>query len=175
MKHAKAMQLIHAYHDGELGRWGRWRAEGLLRSSEELREELEALRQLKGLLGEIEAATPESSPADLWPSLSPGLAGIDREAEGAGRGRIPLQLRFGMPLWQPVAGLVAVALVMFALIDFEAPIPDSAGDTGAEVVATGSLRYLKTDGRAFVVSEKSGGATIIWLMDAPLADDPDEA
>ncbi len=37
--------------------------------------------------------------------------------------------------------------------------------TSAEATTRGSLRYLKTEGVSYVVSQESDDVTIIWLMD----------
>jgi len=160
-------QRLQAYHDGELGRWGRWRVERRLRGSASLRQELSELRELSALLGEIEH-DDAARPADLWSSVAPGLTAIDREIAGGEIVRPDLSAWWSPSGWQPIAvAMAALLLVLLATLDFDSPIVDNGAAPPTEVVASGSLRYLKTDGRPFVVSENEGGATIIWLMEQP--------
>ena len=58
---AKAMEELHAYHDGELRGLARWRFERRLRREPELRQQLDRLAGLGNLVraSETEAAGPE--------------------------------------------------------------------------------------------------------------------
>jgi len=84
-------ELLHAYHDGELSRLGRWRFERTLRHSPALQRELASLRQMRGALQALDGT---ADAPDLWESLRPRLAGARAKArdgaisEGRGRGII---------------------------------------------------------------------------------------
>jgi hypothetical protein len=170
----RTLQALQAFHDGELGWLGgqvmRWR----LRSSPELRRELDELQKLGGMLRELDIQERNDPIPELWTDISAGLSRIDREEDRvrdrSERPRIK-SLDFA---WQPLAAMaLAAALVLAVTLDFDSPIhqnPDGSPASGAEapeVVASGALRYLKTDGRPFVVSQDRDDVTIIWLMDAP--------
>jgi len=164
----RALQTLQAYHDGELGWWGRWWMERRLQSSPELRRELDELRELGGLLRELDAQEISGPAPELWTEISAGLSQIDREhdriRETAERPRFK-SIDFA---WRPLAATaLAAALVLALTLDFDSPIPENSAGEAPEVVASGALRYLKTDGRPFVVSQDRAGVTIIWLMDAP--------
>ena len=54
-------RALHAYHDGELRGFARWRFERRLARSPELRRELEALALMRELVREGESQLPTSS------------------------------------------------------------------------------------------------------------------
>ncbi len=164
----RTLQALQAFHDGELGWWGcrvmTWR----LRSSPDLRRELSELQKLGGLLRQLDLRESDPSTPELWTEISAGLSRIDREED---RNRVRVErprfegLGFG---WQPLAALAtAAALLVAVTLDFDSPIPQNSVGEAPAVVASGALRYLKTDGRPYIVSQDRDDVTIIWLMDAP--------
>ena len=143
------LELLHAYHDGELGALRRWQVRRWLARDPAARSELEALARL----GEAVRQSREVPPVpDVWAGLEGRLRSIDAEREApasaAGSG-----FRLGSLLRPAAAGAVLAAVVAgFAL--FLAP----EASTHAGVV-----RWLDTHGQAVMVLD-DGDATIIWLM-----------
>ncbi len=75
---ARTADLLHAYRDGELSGFARWRLERKLRRSPELQRELAALSRI----GEWVRASHAEEPADLWDAIALRLPAIDaRRAE----------------------------------------------------------------------------------------------
>ena len=74
---------LHAYHDGELSGFARWRFERALRRSPVLQRELESLRSLRTLLHAHDTEQDASAPAvDLWDRIALGPAGRGRGPRG---------------------------------------------------------------------------------------------
>ncbi len=176
--HERWLRRLHAYHDAELGGFGRRRVEAKLRKSPELRRELEALRSFGELLQQADAGSQTDASTEIWTAIHSELRRIDAELSSS-RQVSSLRSLFGRlrgyfgthPGWGPlgsVAAVAAVLLVSLQLLDIELlstrdPVPSEASEERG-----GTLRYLKTDGRSFVVSEGRNGVTIIWLMDFPV-------
>lgn len=137
---------LHAYHDGELGRWARWRFERRLARDPDARAELAGLRSLGELLRESEdlAETP-----DLWSAIRPALP---RRPEVS---RAERDLGGWLPSWAP-AGLAAAAVAVMLAV----------GLGGGDAPDPSSLRWLDTGGRSAAVLQDDGEATIIWILDA---------
>lgn len=177
----KRSLALSAYHDGELSRLGRWRVERQLRRSTALRRELAALEKLSGVIREIESPPDSLEAPDPWFEIGPALSAIDREIDGArnkgifqevgqkaGSNREGATSRTGKGMiWGALAASGALAVLVLALVvDNQGVIlEDSTQDTYGEI-AGGSLRYLRTNGVSYVVSQDSEDVTIIWLMDA---------
>lgn len=146
------MHELHAYHDGELGWFARWRVERRLARDPAARAELAGFADLGDLLREGEAA---ATTPDLWPGLRGQLPTRraepteDPTLEGLGAPR-----RLGFPAWAP-AGLAVAAVA--ALIAF--------GIGGGEAPAPHSVRWLDTGGQSAMVLQDDGEATIIWILD----------
>ncbi len=152
-------ELLHAYHDGELGPVGRWRMRRLLAHDTAAREELAGFGVLGDLLRESEAS---AETPDLWPGIVTQLPhrgaardaalGAERDAAlGAERDAAPWLRR-----WAP-AGLAAAA---FATVLAVSLVEDDASDAR-------SLRWLDAGGRSVSVLQDDREATIIWIMDTP--------
>lgn len=143
-------RALHAYHDGELGRFGRWRFERRLSRSPGLRAELEALRALSRWARESQ---PEPS-ADLWDRIALRLPAIDADRAEAGS-------RPG--LWsghsRPLAALALTAALALAL--FLGIIQRGGSST------PGIIRWLDTGGRSVMVLDDQSDATIVWLLESP--------
>lgn len=176
----KRLLLLHAYCDGELSRFARWRMEQKLRSSPELRRELAELVELSKWIREVDAAdTSSHRTLDSWSEIGPALSGIDREIE-SNRGGIRAGLSTGYRSskawvdwnWAPLAAAGAVAVLVLAVISLDGEdemsklgTPSLQTDIATQT-ASGSLRYLKTNGVSYLVARDSDNVTIIWLMDS---------
>ena len=145
-------EALHAYHDGELSAFARWRFERALRRSPELRQELRALEAVGDVLRESHATAPAP---DLWPEIAPRLAALD--AARAEREALP---RWRSPVWwlKPAGALAAGVALSIWVVDWTAPgpVPGSAG----------VVRWLDSGGRNVMVLEGSPGTTIVWPLEA---------
>jgi anti-sigma factor RsiW len=148
-------RALHAYHDGELRGFARWRFERRLSRFPELRRELEALALMRELVreGESRVTTP-----DLWEGISQRLP----RAEGARPARVgDREAREGRGDSAPLAWLVrplgvaaavaAAAALVFALI---------SGDNAAP----GVVRWIDSGDRNVMVLEGDEEVTIIWVL-----------
>jgi len=143
--------LQHAYHDGELSGFARWRFARRLRRSAALRRELEALNRV----GEwVRDSHVEAPGPDLWDAIALRLPAADaRRAEIASRAG---PHGFGWLAWSGVVA-TAVLAVVFALDRLEPEVPR----------ADGVVRWLDSGGRDVMVLEAGSDTTIIWVFDAP--------
>ncbi|MGH0029582.1 MAG: hypothetical protein ACQGVC_07315, partial [Myxococcota bacterium] len=78
-------ELLHAYHDGELSGFARWRFERELRRNPVLRGELDRLSTLRDLLRARDRAEP--SP-DLWDAIALRLPAEDARRGEAHEGHL---------------------------------------------------------------------------------------
>ena len=144
------LELLHAYHDGELGALRRWRVRRWLARDPAARSELEALATLGEAVRQSQVAPPAP---DVWAGLEGRLRSIDAEREvsgsAAGSG-----LRLGSMFRPAAAGAVLAAVVGRSLpCSWDRRPPPSGG----------VVRWLDTHGQAVMVLDE-GDATIIWLM-----------
>ena len=147
-------ELLHAYHDGELSRLGRWRFERTLRHSPALQRELASLRQMRGALQALDGT---ADAPDLWESLRPSLAGARAKArDGAiseGRGR-------GIIWWlAPLGAAAATAAVVLAVY---------GGFFASSPATGGTLRWIDSEGRSVMVLDDDPDTTIIWVLDGAM-------
>ncbi|MAE95555.1 MAG: hypothetical protein CL910_12925 [Deltaproteobacteria bacterium] len=143
-------ELLHAYHDDELGPLGRWRVRRLLARDPASREELARLGTLGDLLRESEAS---AETPDLWPGIVaqlPHRDGVALPATGGAEGGMAPWLR-----WVP-AGVAAAALAVVLAVGL------GEGDASD----ARSLRWLDAGSRSASVLQDDQEATIIWIMDA---------
>jgi anti-sigma factor RsiW len=150
-READALRL-HAYHDGELGRFARWRFERHLDRSPGLRRELAELAFLGDLARDSEARAPEP---DLWDPIALRLPAEDaRRAEQ----EIPQKSR----LWWigPAGALTAAGLVAIALV---------FGSGSSDTSEGGVVRWMDGGQRSVLILEEES-TTIIWILDEPGAD-----
>jgi anti-sigma factor RsiW len=111
------LELLHAYHDGELGALRRWRVRRWLARDPAARSELEALATLGEAVRQSQVAPPAP---DVWAGLEGRLRSIDAEREvsgsAAGSG-----LRLGSMFRPAAAGAVlagiVVAFALFMVLD----------------------------------------------------------
>ncbi len=141
------LELLHAYHDGELGALRRWRVRRWLARDPAARSELEALATLGEAVRQAQVAPPAP---DVWAGLEGRLRSIDAEREarasGAGSG-----LRLG-PMLRPAAAGAVLAAVVAAFALFLAP----EASTHAGVV-----RWLDTHGQAVMVFDEGDAPTTV--------------
>ena len=103
-------ERLSAYLEGDLGEADRAKVDELLRTNENARQELEALRETVSLLGKMEELAP---PVSLWSALSRRIN--DEAPAGAAQGGD--WRRWVRRFFQPVAGTIPVgAAVGVALI-----------------------------------------------------------
>jgi anti-sigma-K factor RskA len=147
---AKAMEEMHAYHDGELRGLARRRFERRLRREPALRRELDQLAGLGSLVREAEGA---AAGPELWDRIAQRLPAIDAQREEA--------VRETGATWswlRPAGALAAAALVAVAvwLGTFEAGAPH-----------VGVVRWMDSGGRSVMVLEEDAesGVTIIWMLE----------
>lgn len=155
------LQTLHAYHDGELGWWGRHRFERELSRSAELREELDSLRLLSSLASESEAERVLPAGA-VWEGIEGRLRAVDASLESAGAVAAESPAASWLA-WRPFAA-AAVAVGALALFLVLQPATGPVVDTAT----VGALRYLDAGDRSVMVQDRED-VTIIWVMDG--ADD----
>lgn len=146
---------LHAYHDGELSGFARWRFERTLRRSPVLQRELESLRSVRQLLHEQDAGTGE---VDLWDRIALGLPAADaqrREGSEQDAGVFPAR---GAAWWlKPIGAVAATAAVAaFFMVPTPAPITPASGSV---------VRWIDSGERGVLVLEDDPNSTIIWVMD----------
>ena len=135
---ARTADLLHAYRDGELSGFARWRLERRLRRSPELQRELAALSRI----GEWVRASHAEEPA------------IDARRAEPGASRRP---GIGWLAW-PGAVATAAATAVFA---FQWLTPPTA-PRAARVV-----RWLDSGPRDVMVLEAAPDTTIVWVIGPP--------
>jgi anti-sigma factor RsiW len=141
-------RALHAYHDGELRGFARWRFERRLAGSPALQRELAQLARVSAVLRE--GAAGASGP-DLWDRIALRLPAADARRETAAPARMG---------WLPPLG-AAAALVVAALVaqQWFAPAP--------ALERAGVVRWMDSRGRNVMVLEDDARneVTIIWLLD----------
>jgi anti-sigma factor RsiW len=152
-------ELLHAYHDGELGPFTRWRTKRRLDRDPAARAELTRLTEVRTALREAASGAPT---ADFWPGIAARLgaadAGLDRGGE-TGRATAPERVPAlaGLRAWlRPLAAGALAAAAAAAWLVFSAP---------TEAVNGGVVRWLYTRGRPVMVLDRPDAATIIWMLD----------
>lgn len=152
-------ELLHAYHDGELGPFARWRTKRRLDRDPAARAELTRLAELRTALRE--AASQGGSTPDFWPGIAARLGALDAdldhgdEAGHAAPGWVPALA--GLRAWlRPLAAGALAAGAAAAWLVFSAP---------TEAVDGGVVRWLYTRGRPVMVLDRPDAATIIWMLD----------
>jgi anti-sigma factor RsiW len=145
-------RALHAYYDGELRGFARWRFERRLARSPALQRELRGLSKLGALLREH---TAEATQADLWDRIALRLPAED--ARRAEADRAPA--RPGLS-WLPPLGAATAALVVAALVAQQWFTPP-------EPLRAGVVRWMDSRGRSVMVLEddQQSDVTIIWLLD----------
>jgi anti-sigma factor RsiW len=89
-------RALHAYHDGELRGFARWRFERRLARRPALRRELQALSELGALLREQAAA---AAGPELWDRIALRLPAEDARRGAAAEQRVTLAISAGSIRW----------------------------------------------------------------------------
>jgi anti-sigma factor RsiW len=149
-------ELLHAYHDGELSRWARWRFERVLRRSPALQRELASLQSLRRGLVALDA---EARAPQLWDAIAARLpargAAAARTAPARERGR-------GVVWWlAPLGAAAATAALVVAVLY-------SGLFTRAPATSGGAVRWIDSEGRSVMVLDDDPDTTIIWVLDGAL-------
>jgi anti-sigma factor RsiW len=152
---SRESEILHAYHDGELGVLARWRTRRRLARDPAARAELARLAGLHALVRGL--PTGPSTP-DLWPGIASRLGAIDAalavESEAAPTGRPGLSI---LRTWlRPLAAGALVAAAATAWLVLSPPTETAKG---------GVVRWIYTKGKPVMVLEGGEDATIIWLLD----------
>jgi anti-sigma factor RsiW len=141
---------LHAYHDGELAGFARWRFEWRLRRSPALQRELAELSRIGAWVRESHG---ESAGPDLWDVIALRLPAADaRRAERNAAARPGL----GWLAW-PGAVASAVAVAVFAFQWFSPPTPSRIG----------VVRWVDSGPRDVMVLRPAADTTIVWVIGPP--------
>lgn len=148
-------QRLHAYYDGELSGFSRWRFERELRRSASLRRELAGLQQLGD--GIRQRAASLEAP-DLWDTLALRLPALD--ARRAEQGPAAAARSWGVreSWWLRPVGALAASVALVAALLLAVP--------GAEPpVSGGVVRWIDSGSRSVMVLDDQPDTTIIWVLD----------
>ena len=148
---ARALEQLHAYHDGELGSVARWLFERRLRRSPELQRELEELAQIGSL---VHASETRADEVDLWDRISLRLPAADAQRADETEAASLLTPAWLRPLGAAALAAAVLVAVFFGSLDSPAP---------SERV----VRWMDSGGRSVVVldDEADSDVTIIWILD----------
>jgi anti-sigma factor RsiW len=143
---ARTESALHAYHDGELRGFARWRFARRLARSPALARELELLRAMRAALAEADARAPAP---DLWDAISRRLPAVEAAASrSAAPSRVP-------GLWRPLGAVAAAAAVAALALRVLLPAQDGAA---------GAVRWIDSGERNVIVFDDED-LTIIWVLD----------
>jgi anti-sigma factor RsiW len=143
-------QELHAFQDGELSLWRRWRVARRLARDARAQREVASIAELGALLREQAAAQPAP---DLW-------AGIRAQLPTAPR-PTPLDVDDALPAttpWLPAWLGAAIAAASVAGVM-------ASGVLSGDAAPVGSLRWLDSKGKPVMVLQDDRDATIIWVLD----------
>src|SRR5262245_10898946 len=143
---------LHAFRDGELSAWRRFRVARRLAREPRARRELAALDELGGLLREQAAAAGEP---ELWEGVRARLPYVPRPAPVSESE--PLRPEASRaPVWLGAALATAVVALVVAtgLVPGDAP-------------PVASVRWLDGKGKPVMVLRDDRKATIIWVIQKP--------
>jgi len=146
----RSTRRLHAYADGELSGFARWRFERRLRRSPELQRELAEIARIGDWVRDAHA---ESTGPDLWERIALRLPAADaRRAERAAGERSGLG-------WLAWPGAVASAVVAAVLVAqwLTPPTPSRIG----------VVRWLDSGPRDVMVLEAAPDTTIVWVIGPP--------
>jgi anti-sigma factor RsiW len=140
---------LHAYRDGELSAFGRWRVRRRIARDPRARRELASVAALGNLLREQASARAEP---DLWEAVRAQLATAPRPA--------PLledEAPSAPGAWLPGCLGAALAAASVALLM-------AGGRLSGDAAPVGSLRWLDSKGKPVMVLQDDRDATIIWVL-----------
>ncbi len=145
--------LLHAYSDGELSGFARWRFERRLRRSPELQRELAELSRIGAWVRE---SYLESPGPDLGDAIALRLPAADARRAEPGLARRP---GVGWLAWPGAVASAALAAVL--AFQWFAPTPPTT-PRAARVV-----RWLDSGPRDVMVLEAAPDTTIVWVIGPP--------
>ena len=146
--------LLDGFHDGELGRFERWRVQRHLAGCGACRDELTSLTQLGGWL---RVAVSDAPTPELWDAIEPRLPlPVPVPARPHVR-RVPLR-----PRWLSPIGVAAAAFAGTFLVT-----TSDSGHLASLHAMSGVVRSIYAKERQVMVleAENAEDSTIIWLMD----------
>ncbi len=150
---------IHAYHDGELRGFARWRFERRLRREPEIARELARLGAVGAALREADDAALQGAAAadgpDLWDGIALRLPAVD-----ARRSEPAVEAESGFVGWLRPAGAMAVAAALTLAIWF-------GGSDATAPAGAGAVQWVDAGGRPVMVLDEAqeSGVTIIWMLE----------
>jgi anti-sigma factor RsiW len=145
----RSILRLHAYADGELSGFARWRFERRLRRSPQLQRELAELTRIGDWVRDVQADVPGP---DIWDRVAMRLPAIDaRRAERADE-------RPGLG-WLAWPGAVASAVVAAVVI--------TQWLTPATPSKIGVVRWLDSGQRDVMLLEAAPDTTVVWVMGPP--------
>jgi len=141
---------LHAFRDGELSPWRRWRVSRRLARDPRARRELASLDELGVLLREQAESAREP---DLWEGIRARLPYAERPAPQ----REPLrQPAARAPAWLGAAFATSVVALVVA-----------TGWLPGDAPSVASVRWLDAKGKPVMVLRDDRKATIIWVIQKP--------
>jgi len=146
----RATRRLHAYADGELSGFARWRFERRLRRSPELQRELAEIARIGNWVRDAHA---DSTSPELWDRIALRLPAADaRRAERAAGEQSGLG-------WLAWPGAIASAVVAAVIVSqwLTPPTPSRIG----------VVRWLDSGPRDVMVLEAAPDTTIVWVIGPP--------
>jgi len=146
----RTTRRLHAYADGELSGFARWRFERRLRRSPGLQRELAEIARIGDWVRDAHA---DSTSPELWDRIALRLPAADaRRAERAAGERPGLG-------WLAWPGAIASAVVAAVLVSqwLTPPTPSRIG----------VVRWLDSGPRDVMVLEAAPDITIVWVIGPP--------
>ena len=146
--------LLDGFHDGELGRFERWRVQRHLAACGACRGELASLAQLGGWL---RVAVSDAPTPALWDAIEPRLPLPVAAPARPHRRRVPSR-----PRWLSPIGVAAAAFAGTFLVT-----TSDSGHLASLHAMSGVVRSIYAKERQVMVleAENAEDSTIIWLMD----------
>ena len=141
---------LHAFRDGELSPWRRWRVARRLARDPRARREFASLDELGALLREQAQGVVEP---DLWEGIRARLPYAERPAPQREPLRAPVPRA---PAWLGAALATAVVALVVA-----------TGFVRGDAPAVASVRWLDAKGKPVIVLRDDRKATIIWVIQKP--------
>jgi anti-sigma factor RsiW len=146
----RSTRRLHAYADGELSGFARWRFERRLRRSPELQRDLAELARIGDWVRDIHSDGPGP---DLWDRIALRLPAADarrvERADGERRG-------LGWLAWPGAFASAAVAVVL--VVQWLMPATPSR---------IGVVRWVDSGPRDVMVLEAAPDTTIVWVIGPP--------
>jgi anti-sigma factor RsiW len=143
---------LHAYQDGELPFYRRWRVERRLLREASAQRELASVAELGALLREQAAAQPTP---ELWAAVQAQLATAPRPA--------PLEADDALPATTPwLPGWLGAAIAAASVAGVMA-----SGVLAGDAAPVGSVRWIDANRKPVMVLQDDRDATIIWVLEKP--------